>query len=76
MTYDETIAGESADVQAGNFEASELEMTLYAALNVLRDSNECGRMPSGLALTPGAAVVHERAVERLEALLRTVQGAA
>ena len=49
------------------------EAALRAALNVLRDSVESGRMPSGLPLEPAARDMHERAIERLEAVLRDVQ---
>lgn len=49
---------------------TEDEIAFRAAINVLRDSIESGRMPSGLPLTPDAAEVHARAAERLEALLR------
>jgi hypothetical protein len=49
------------------------ELALRAALNVLRDSVEAGRMPSGLTLEPAARDMHERAIERLEPLLRQVQ---
>jgi len=52
------------------------EIAFRAAINVLRDSIECGRRPSGQALEPRAAVVHQRAVEQLKGLLRTVQAAA
>jgi len=49
------------------------EAALRAALNVLRDSVESGRMPSGLPLEPAARDMHERAIDRLEPLLRHVQ---
>ena len=49
------------------------EATLRAALNVLRDSVESGRMPSGLPLEPAAREMHERAIDHLEPLLRQVQ---
>jgi hypothetical protein len=38
------------------------------ALNLLRDSDETGRMPSGLPLEPDVREQHERAVDRLEEL--------
>ena len=47
------------------------ELALRAALNVLRDSIECGRMPSGLPLAPEAVDLHERTAQHLEALLAT-----
>lgn len=53
---------------------SEEEIALRAAINVLRDSVESMRMPSGAALTPDAAVLHERAALHLEALLRRLTG--
>ena len=43
---------------------------LRAAVNVLRDSAESGRMPSGEALPPAAFAVHAEAADRLEAELR------
>lgn len=49
------------------------EAALRAALNVLRDSVESGRMPSGLPLEPPGRDMHERAIDRLEGLLRRVQ---
>lgn len=49
------------------------EAALRAALNVLRDSVESGRMPSGLPLEPPGRDMHERAIERLEGLLQRVQ---
>jgi hypothetical protein len=48
--------------------------TLRAALNVLRDSVESGRMPSGLALDAGARAVHQAAAERVEQLLGADRG--
>lgn len=51
------------------------EAALRAALNVLRDSVESGRMPSGLPLEPPARDMHERAIDRLEGLLRRLQAA-
>jgi len=45
------------------------EIALRAAVNVLRDSIECGRMPSGLPLAPEAVDLHERAAQHFEALL-------
>ena len=45
------------------------EIALRAAINVLRDSIETGRMPSGLALAPHALAMHEAAVAECERLL-------
>ncbi len=49
-----------------------LRDALAAAVNILRDSVECGRMPSGALLPPDAVALHERCAERLEALRRSV----
>lgn len=46
------------------------EIAFRAAINLLRDSIESGRMPSGLSLPPDAADLHERAAKHLEGLLR------
>lgn len=46
------------------------EIAFRAAINVLRDTLESGRMPSGLRLAPDAATLHEQAVRHVEALLR------
>ncbi len=46
------------------------EIAFRAAINILRDSIESGRMPSGLPLAPDAADLHERAAHHLEAMLR------
>jgi hypothetical protein len=46
------------------------EIALRAALNLLRDSLESGRMPSGLPLHQDAREVHERAAAHFEELLR------
>jgi len=46
------------------------ELALRAAINVLRDTIESGRMPSGLPLEPDAADLHERAAQHLEVMLR------
>jgi len=45
------------------------ELALRAALNVLRDSIETGRMPSGLALAPEALAMHAAAITECERLL-------
>jgi len=49
---------------------TEDEIAFRAAINVLRDSIESGRMPSGQPLAPDAAALHERAARHLEALVR------
>jgi hypothetical protein len=49
---------------------TETEIAYRAAINVLRDTIESGRMPSGIELSPDAAQLHTRAVEHLESLLR------
>ena len=49
---------------------TEDEIAFRAAINVLRDSIESGRMPSGLPLAPDAADLHERAAQHLETLVR------
>lgn len=46
------------------------ELALHAAVNILRDSIESGRMPSGLPLEPDATELHERAARHLEMMLR------
>lgn len=46
------------------------EIAFRAAINILRDSIESGRMPSGLPLAPDTADLHERAARHLEDLLR------
>jgi hypothetical protein len=52
------------------------EIAFRAAINVLRDTLESCRMPSGLPLAPDAAELHERAAGHLEMLLRRAAGAA
>jgi hypothetical protein len=37
---------------------TETEIAFRAAINVLRDSVECQRMPSGLPLQPDAVEIH------------------
>jgi hypothetical protein len=49
---------------------SEDEIALHAAINVLRDSIESRRMPSGEPLPPDSVALHERAAQHLEAILR------
>lgn len=48
------------------------EIALHAAINVLEDSIECGRMPSGLPLEPDVVKLHKLAVERLRGMLAAV----
>lgn len=55
---------------------SDDEIALRAALNVLRDSVEAQRMPSGEPLDASAAGVHELAIERLASVLAAVQAGA
>ncbi len=45
------------------------EIAFRAALNILRDSIESGRMPSGLPLEPDAKTLHERAADHLDKLV-------
>ena len=45
------------------------EIALRAAITLLRNSVENGRMPSGQPLDPDAAALHEQAAEHLEHLL-------
>jgi len=45
------------------------ELALRAALNVLRDSIETGRMPSGLTLGPEALAMQAAAIAGCERLL-------
>jgi hypothetical protein len=49
--------------------SEDTELALRAALNVLRDSIETGRMPSGLTLAPAAVAMHEAAIAECERLL-------
>jgi len=44
-------------------------LALLAAINVLRDSIETGRMPSGIELAPEALVMHDAAIVECERLL-------
>jgi hypothetical protein len=52
------------------------EIAFRTAINVLRDTLESHRMPSGLPLAPDAAALHDRAARHLEMLLRRAAGAA
>ena len=56
-----------------DYRRSDGRAALRAALNVLRDSVESGRMPSGLPLEPDARDMHQRAIVRLERMLRHAQ---
>lgn len=49
------------------------EIAFRAAINVLLDTIESRRMPSGQPLAPDAAALHQRAVDHLEVLLRKVR---
>ena len=49
------------------------ELVVRAALNVLRDSVESGKMPSGLPLEGAALDMHRRAIDHFEKLLSSVQ---
>lgn len=42
------------------------DIALTAAINVLRDTIESKKMPSGLPLDPASADLHRQAVEHLE----------
>jgi len=53
---------------------TETEIAFRAAINVLRDSVECQRMPSGLPLQLDAVEIHARAADHLEHLLRETSG--
>ena len=44
------------------------DIALRAAINLLRDSAETGRMPSGEKLPPDAAELHRQAADHLDAL--------
>jgi len=52
------------------------ELALRTALNVLRDSIETGRMPSGLRLGAEALAMHAAAIAECERLLATLPGGA
>jgi len=51
------------------------ELALLAAINVLRDSIETGRMPSGIELVPEALAMHEAAIVECERLLEAAREA-
>lgn len=44
------------------------DWALTAAINVLRDSAESGRMPSGQVVSPEVIELHRQAAQRLEAM--------
>jgi hypothetical protein len=48
----------------------DLDTALLAAINVLRDSTESGRMPSSEPLTGDAAELHREAARHLDELRR------
>ena len=48
---------------------TETEIAFRAAINVLRDSVESRRMPSGEPLGPDGVTLHARAADHLEELL-------
>jgi hypothetical protein len=48
---------------------------LRAAINVLRDSVESGKMPSGIALWPRVSDLHARAANCLETMLKEAEDA-
>lgn len=48
---------------------TETEISYRAAINVLRDSVESQRMPSGEPLAPDALALHARAADHIEDLL-------
>lgn len=52
---------------------TDAEIALMAAINVLRASIECGRLPSGVVLAPDAVALHEQAVRTLEGLRKDVK---
>ena len=49
---------------------TEDQIALHAAINVLRDSIESRRTPSGEPLPPDSVALHERAAQHLEGVLR------
>ena len=49
---------------------TETEIAFRAAINVLRDSVESRRMPSGEPLQPDGVALHARAADHIEDLLR------
>lgn len=51
------------------------DLALRAAINLLRDSIESGRMPSGIALDPAAADLHRQAADHLDTRRRQLGGA-
>jgi hypothetical protein len=53
---------------------TETEIFFRAAINVLRDSVESQRMPSGLPLPPDSIEIHARSEDILERLLRQFGG--
>jgi len=51
---------------------TDLEIALRAAVNVLRDSAESGKMPSGEPLAADAKALHTRAADQLDNLARAL----
>lgn len=51
---------------------TDFEIALRAAANVLRDSVESGRMPSGVALDHDSKALHARAADQLDSLARSL----
>lgn len=51
------------------------DIALTAAINLLRDSLESGKMPSGLPLAADAADLHAQAADHLETRRRQLGGA-
>jgi uncharacterized protein YeaC (DUF1315 family) len=54
---------------------TETEIAYRATINVLRDTIESGRMPSGIALSSEPAELHGRAVAYFESMLREAEKA-
>lgn len=50
------------------------DIALTAAINLLRDSIESGKMPSGVPLPPDAADLHAQAAGHLEAQRQQLRG--
>lgn len=51
---------------------TDLEIALRAAVNVLRDTIESGKMPSGEPLAADTKALHEQSADRLDKLARAV----
>jgi hypothetical protein len=48
---------------------SETEIAYHAAINVLRDTVESGRMPHGAKIDSDVSALHRRAADHLKSLL-------